>query len=162
MSARYDNRGETPTITRRRHVLACARCRARRVKCDRAQPACSNCVKAGASCQPAQQQSTSSQSTAPPRSSYRDTSERGRLSKLEEGAIRLPREFSDSPSQEPSLPPSPVNTGDGRHIESQGKLLPAQGSSYFSPLSWAAVTEEVRIVATSETCIADRTLRSQT
>jgi hypothetical protein len=149
MSARYDNRGETPTITRRRHVLACARCRTRRVKCDRAQPACSNCVKAGASCQPAQQQSTSSQSIAPPRSSYRDTSERGRLSKLEEGAIRLPREFSDSPSQEPSLPSSPV------------KLLPAQGSSYFSPLSWAAVAEEVRVVAKSETCIADRTLRSQ-
>lgn len=140
------SRGEQPTITRRRHVLACARCRARRVKCDRAQPACSNCAKAGALCQPAQQSPAPSHTSVPSRSGTRDPSEYTRISKLEEEVARLSREVdSNSPSREASLSPALVDTGDLHSPQSRGKILQGFESGYFSPFSWAAVAEEVRL-----------------
>jgi hypothetical protein len=137
------SRGEAPTITRRRHVLACARCRARRVKCDRAQPACSNCTKAGAVCQPAQQSPALSASAGSSRSGRRDVTEYHRISKLEEEVARLSREVdSASPSRETSLTPPPIDsTGASTR---GGKVLSGSESRYFSPSSWAMVAEEVR------------------
>ena len=134
------SRGEAPTITRRRHVLACARCRARRVKCDRAQPACSNCTKAGAMCQPAQQSPALSASTGSSRSGRRDVTEFNRISKLEEEVARLSREVdSTSPSRETT--PSPIDGSDAS--TRGGKVLSGSESRYFSPSSWAMVAEEV-------------------
>lgn len=136
------SRGETPTITRRRSVLACARCRARRVKCDRAQPSCSNCTKAGALCQPAQQQTTSSNPSTSSRGRRKDP-EYGRISKLEEEVARLSREVnSNSPSREASLTPSPIDSGRDMHTV-RGKIMPGVEARYFSPFSWAVVAEEV-------------------
>lgn len=143
MASRYDGRGDAPTITRRRHVLACARCRARRVKCDRAQPTCSNCAKVGALCQPVQQ-STPPHALIPSRTSSREPIEQNRLSKLEEEVARISREVeSKSPSREPSLTPSPVEASESRAHIAQGRLLKGPVTSYLSPFSWAAAAEEV-------------------
>ncbi|KAF2737800.1 hypothetical protein EJ04DRAFT_86987 [Polyplosphaeria fusca] len=144
MAARFEGRSETPTITRRRHVLACARCRARRVKCDRAQPTCSNCVKAGALCQPAQQQLAPSSTSIPSRGGKRDPTDKLRLSKLEEEVARLSKEVdSKSPSREPSLPPSPVETGYAWTKENVGKIATATETRYFGPYSWATFPDEL-------------------
>jgi hypothetical protein len=89
MASRYDGRGDAPTITRRRHVLACARCRARRVKCDRAQPACSNCIKVGALCQPVQQ-TGSSGASATSRPGSREPVERTSSSPFQRGRQQIP------------------------------------------------------------------------
>jgi hypothetical protein len=141
INSTMSSRGDAPTITRRRHVLACARCRARRVKCDRAQPACSNCAKAGALCQPAAQQSTSGSS----HSGSRDV-DYGRLSKLEEEVARLSREVeSASPSREPSLSPIPGDSGDERLYETRGRIITGTSPNYISPFSWALVADEVCI-----------------
>lgn len=140
MASKHDSRADAPTITRRRHVLACARCRARRVRCDRAQPACSNCVKVGALCQPVQQM------PAPPVSSTsrpgsREPADVSRLSKLEEEVARLSREVdSRSPSRDPSTSPSPIESTENRPHVSQGRILRGR---YFSPYSWVAAASEV-------------------
>ncbi|KAF2113072.1 fungal-specific transcription factor domain-containing protein [Lophiotrema nucula] len=150
MASRYDGRGETPTITRRRHVLACARCRARRVKCDRAQPACSNCSKAGALCQPAQQQQLAPPSTSgSSRTGKRDPGDRLRLSKLEEEVARLSRGLdSKSPSREPSVPGSPVDTDAGWPSQNQGMIWYGNQTRYFGPASWASLPDEVADIRT--------------
>ncbi|KAF1996052.1 hypothetical protein P154DRAFT_328190 [Amniculicola lignicola CBS 123094] len=134
---------ETPTITRRRHVLACARCRARRVKCDRAQPACSNCSKAGALCRPAQQQSGPSPTSLSSHSSTRDSHESTRLQKLEETVARLSREVdSNSPSREPSTTPSPEESEDTR-AQTRGQVVHGPTTRYLGPYSWALVSESL-------------------
>lgn len=43
--------GYQSQIHRTRPSLSCARCRYRRVKCDRSKPSCGNCTKAGAKCE---------------------------------------------------------------------------------------------------------------
>lgn len=142
MASRYDGRGDAPTITRRRHVLACARCRARRVKCDRAQPACSNCVKVGALCQPVQQSGPSS-GTAPSRPGSREPVERSRITKLEEEVARLSREVdSKSPSREPSQSPPPESSPHQISANS-GRLVDGRVPGYLSPYSWAVAAGEV-------------------
>lgn len=143
MASKYDGRGDAPTITRRRHVLACARCRARRVKCDRAQPACSNCIKVGALCQPVQQAGPPGGS-APSRPGSREPVERSRLTKLEEEVARLSREVdSKSPSREPSYSPPPVDVGTNRLSANPGKLVDGKAPGYLSPYSWAVAAGEV-------------------
>ncbi|KAF2441171.1 hypothetical protein P171DRAFT_488738 [Karstenula rhodostoma CBS 690.94] len=143
MASRYDGRGDAPTITRRRHVLACARCRARRVKCDRAQPACSNCIKVGALCQPVQQ-TGSSGASATSRPGSREPVERSRLTKLEEEVARLSREVdSKSPSREPSYSPPPIETGTNRLSANSGKLVEGRTPGYLSPYSWAVAAGEM-------------------
>lgn len=143
MAARYDGRGDAPTITRRRHVLACARCRARRVKCDRAQPACSNCVKVGALCQPVQQSSQPG-GTGLSRPGSREPVERNRLTKLEEQVARLSREVdSKSPSREPSYSPPPMDVGLQVLSINPGKLVDGRTPGYLSPYSWAVAAGEV-------------------
>jgi hypothetical protein len=153
MASRYDGRSDAPTITRRRHVLACARCRARRVKCDRGQPACSNCVKVGALCQPVQQ-TVPQHASLPSRPGSREPVDHNRLYKLEEEVARLSREVdSKSPSREPSYSPSPIEATEGQSNVRQAGLIKGQGSTYLSPYSWAAAAEEVG-KSTSETlCI---------
>lgn len=138
-------RVEGPTITRRRNVLACARCRARRVKCDRAQPACSNCSKANALCQPAQQQSSASgTSTKSSGVGRREPGDYARLSHLEQELGHTPREAdSISPSRESSHTPSIDDTGERRGQAPRGNLIHGPEPTYFSPLSWAAIAEEV-------------------
>lgn len=140
-----NTRGEAPPITRRRSVLACARCRARRVKCDRAQPSCSNCAKSGALCQPAQQQHANPGGSASMRPGRREPGDYNRLSKLEEEVARLSREVdSASPSRELSLSPSLEEGGDARPGRvPRGYILPGSEPKYFSPQSWVAAAEEV-------------------
>lgn len=148
MTPKYEARGEAPTITRRRNVLACARCRARRVKCDKGQPACSNCLKAGASCQPASQ-SAPALAPVPPREAKREPIDYSRLSRLEQEVARLSREVeSNSPSREPSIPPSPVNAGDARIHDLRGQLVVGKDCVYFSPLSSVVIAEQVSMLAT--------------
>ncbi|KAF9730618.1 hypothetical protein PMIN04_010229 [Paraphaeosphaeria minitans] len=143
MASRYDGRRDAPTITRRRHVLACARCRARRVKCDRAQPACSNCIKVGALCQPVQQTSSSGASTTS-RPGSREPVERSQLTKLEEEVARLSREVdSRSPSREPSYSPPPIEIGTNRFSANSGKLVDGRTPGYLSPYSWAVAAGEM-------------------
>lgn len=145
MASRYDGRSDAPAITRRRHVLACARCRARRVKCDRAQPACSNCVKVGALCQPVQQNS-SPHAPIPSRPGSREPVDQSRLFKLEEEVARLSREVdSRSPSREPSHSPSPNEASEGHSRVKQGRIVQGRIPTYLSPFSWAAAAEEVSI-----------------
>ncbi|PVH95492.1 hypothetical protein DM02DRAFT_148881 [Periconia macrospinosa] len=144
MASRLDGRSDAPLITRRRHVLACARCRARRVKCDRAQPACSNCVKVGALCQPVQTGGPS-HSTVQSRVGSREPAEQNRLSKLEEQVARLSREVdSRSPSREPSHSPSPPQFPEDHPYIVQGRIIKGgRTSTYISPYSWAAAADEV-------------------
>lgn len=126
----YD-RSEIPTITRRRHVLACARCRTRRVRCDRAQPTCTNCTKAGVVCTPAQP------------SNKRDNNF-SRTIRTDDEGLRGPRDLEGrSPSRDPSSLPSPGDPSEARVREIQGKLLLGEETRYFSPLSWPTVAEEV-------------------
>lgn len=49
---RSQHQSQTPTTRSplRRRPLACVRCRRRKVRCDGAAPACSNCAKAGEEC----------------------------------------------------------------------------------------------------------------
>jgi hypothetical protein len=136
MTSRYEGRGETPAITRRRNVLACARCRARRVKCDRATPSCSNCSKAGTLCQPV---SATPQAPVPPPTGSRDPTEYNRLPKPEGEMAQLSRE----PSGEYSPPPSPEDSSEVRGYETRGKIVSGLETRYISPFSWAAVAEEV-------------------
>lgn len=159
MASRYDGRSDAPTITRRRHVLACARCRARRVKCDRAQPACSNCLKVGALCQPVQQ-SSSQHASLPSRPGSGEPADRNRLYKLEEEVARLSREVeTKSPSREPSQSPPPVDVIEGPLSVRQTGTVKGRGSTYLSPFSWAAAAEEVsksamtRATACSSCCL---------
>ncbi|CAI6341917.1 unnamed protein product [Periconia digitata] len=144
MASRLDGRSDTPVITRRRAIMACQRCRARRVKCDRAQPACSNCVKVGALCQPTQN-SGRSNSSEQSRVGSREPVEQNRLSKLEEQVARLSREVdSRSPSREPSLSPPPPQYAEDHPYLVQGKIVKGgRASAYISPYSWAAAAEEV-------------------
>lgn len=144
MASRVDGRSDAPLITRRRHVLACARCRARRVKCDRAQPACSNCVKVGALCQPVQN-NVPLHSTEHSRVGSREPVEQNRLSKLEEQVARLSREVdSRSPSREPSHSPPPTQYPEDYSYVVQGRIVKGvRVSTYISPYSWAAAAEEV-------------------
>ena len=143
MASRYDGRSDAPTITRRRHVLACARCRARRVKCDRGQPSCSNCVKVGALCQPVQQ-SASQHAPLSSRPGSGEPVDHNRLYKLEEQVARLSREAdSKSPSREPSHSPSPIDPVEGVFSVRQTGTVKGGGSTYLSPFSWAAAAEEV-------------------
>jgi hypothetical protein len=143
MASRYDGRSDAPTITRRRHVLACARCRARRVKCDRAQPACSNCVKVGALCQPVQQ-SASQHTALPSRSGSGEPVDHSRLYKLEEEVARLSREVeTKSPSRDPSQSPPPLDHFEGPLSVRQTGTVKGGGSTYLSPFSWAAAADEV-------------------
>lgn len=143
MASRYDGRSDAPTITRRRHVLACARCRARRVKCDRGQPACSNCVKVGALCQ-AVQQPNPQHASLPSRPGSREPVDHNRLYKLEEEVARLSREVdSKSPSREPSHSPSPIEATEGQSSVRHAGTVKGRGSTYLSPYSWAAAAEEV-------------------
>ncbi|KAF2176568.1 hypothetical protein K469DRAFT_399947 [Zopfia rhizophila CBS 207.26] len=144
MASKYDGRGETPMITRRRHVLACARCRARRVKCDRAQPVCSNCSKASAVCQPAQQRSGSPSTSVPHRPIKREAADNIRLSKLEEEVTRLSHEVdSHSPAEDLSLPSSPVETSSSSANVLRGVVISTPQPRYFSPYSWVVVSEEL-------------------
>jgi len=136
MTSRYEVRGEAPAITRRRNVLACARCRARRVKCDRATPSCSNCSKAGTLCQPV---SATPQTPVPPPAGSRDPTDHNRLSKPDGETARLSRE----PSREYSLPPSPEESSELRGHENRGKIVSGLETRYISPFSWAAVADEV-------------------
>lgn len=143
MASRYDGRNDAPTITRRRHVLACARCRARRVKCDRGQPACSNCVKVGALCQPVQQ-SPAQHPALPSRPGSGEPVDHSRLHKLEEQVARLSREVdSRSPSREPSYSPPPHQDADAHLPIRQAGIVKGAGSTYLSPYSWAAAAKEV-------------------
>jgi len=143
MASRYDGRSDAPTITRRRHVLACARCRARRVKCDRGQPACFNCVKVGALCQPVQQ-SASQHAPLPSRPGSGEPVDHTRLYKLEEEVARLSREVeSKSPSREPSQSPPPISPIESPFSVRQAGAVKGGGSTYLSPFSWAAAAEEV-------------------
>ncbi|ORY12068.1 hypothetical protein BCR34DRAFT_307324 [Clohesyomyces aquaticus] len=143
MASKYESRGETPTITRRRHVLACARCRARRVKCDRAQPTCSNCFKSGALCQPAQQQGLSRQDSVPPRSEKSKSSDCSRLLKLEEEVARLSKEV-DSSAGDFSQEGSTVDADESWSFDAPGNLIFGPNTRYFSPSSWVSVAPEPR------------------
>ncbi|KAF2750005.1 hypothetical protein M011DRAFT_285979 [Sporormia fimetaria CBS 119925] len=137
------SRPDAPTITRRRSVLACARCRARRVKCDRAQPACTNCTKVGALCQSVQQQHSPS-GQRPGRGDSKDPVDYTRLSKLEQEVARLSREVnSASPSREPSRTPSIDDAVDPKEPCLRGILRAEPHPAYFSSSSWASVAEEL-------------------
>ncbi|PSN65346.1 hypothetical protein BS50DRAFT_589758 [Corynespora cassiicola Philippines] len=160
MASNYDPHGDAPTITRRRNVLACARCRVRRVKCDRAQPACSNCTKAGALCQPAQQ-------TTPPHAALphrtRESTNRNRIFRLEEQVARLSREVdSASPSRESSLDRSLIDSNEPTGPERMGTILKGREKGYLSPFSWAIATGEVLIQAQPSIFPANRILSSPT
>ncbi|KAF2281062.1 uncharacterized protein EI97DRAFT_19444 [Westerdykella ornata] len=134
------SRLDAPTITRRRSVLACARCRARRVKCDRAQPTCSNCKKAGALCQPAQQRYSPSVTS---RAGTDKSEDYTRLSRLEEKVARLSREVdSTSPSRAQSRTSS-LEKEDFRAEALRGNIISGPKPIYFSPISWGTFAEEL-------------------
>jgi hypothetical protein len=68
------------------------------------------------------------------------------LSKLEQEVARLSREVeSSSPSREASITPSPDDSSEIRH-DTRGKIISAPEAQYFSPFSWAAVPEDVRVI----------------
>ena len=87
--------GKKRTI-RPRPTHSCALCRARRIKCDRQKPSCSNCTKTRVPCVPADNShlppcKTASQNT--PRSKRSDdTNTKSRLDRLEEVLQRLTKE----------------------------------------------------------------------
>lgn len=128
----------TPTITRRRSVLACSRCRARRVKCDRAHPACSNCVKTGSLCKPAHVGSLA------PSPVLTGSSSESRIFLLEREISRLSREINSvTPSRESSRTPSPKSFDDDYGSRNRGLLFQSLNPHYFSPVSWIPASEQV-------------------
>ena len=162
-------------VTRRRPTLACARCRARRVKCDRAQPSCSNCVKASVACvqvdpfSAVPRRLTAQQHVRRTwRQGLADSS--ARLQNLEQLVERLAREIQRQPQgqlanygeenddnhaartrSESAQRPSSAGSldGDGNDAlaeELRGMVVSSPRSRYFSPFSWAAISEQVRFL----------------
>ncbi|KAF2811313.1 uncharacterized protein BDZ99DRAFT_518599 [Mytilinidion resinicola] len=138
-------------ITRRRPTYTCIRCRARRVKCNRAQPACSNCVKANVQCIPPNQPTSMLRPSCFPqqaRRTRRQEDSRARLQRLEEMVERLSAEVErhssgtqgdageDDRGQDQVLA-SPIAG------ELRGMVVPGPRSRYFSPFSWVSVSEEI-------------------
>jgi len=146
MSAHFfsrDDGARTTPITRRRPTLACHRCRTRRVKCDRKVPVCGNCAKGGHACF---QAANSTSSTAPPHlvpGFKRESVERDRLSKLEEEVERLSREVNSHSPGAISQEDSPIDSTEPSAKALQGMVVSMPQTGYFSPFSWAAVTDEV-------------------
>jgi len=83
-------------MSRPRPTHSCALCRARRIKCDRQKPSCSNCTKSQVSCVPADNSHLPPRRTAvqnAPRSKRSDeTNIKSRLNRLEDVLQRLTEE----------------------------------------------------------------------
>jgi hypothetical protein len=140
MAARTDG----PVITRRRSVLACARCRARRVKCDRAQPSCSNCFKTGALCLPGRRQESPSSMSVSSNFGQREQAEYGQLPNLEQKMAGLSQDADGtSPSRGRAHTPTLDEESNRRAQTFRGSMFSGPNSRYFGPFSWAAVAEEV-------------------
>jgi len=156
-------------VTRRRPTLACAQCRARRVKCDRAQPSCSNCIKASVACVQVDRRPSVQQHV---RRTWRQgpVDSSARLQNLEQLVERLAREIQRQPKgqlanyseendgnhaartrSESAQRPSSAGSfnGDGNDAlaeELRGMVVSSPRSRYFSPFSWAAISEQVRFL----------------
>ncbi|KAF2205672.1 hypothetical protein GQ43DRAFT_436806 [Delitschia confertaspora ATCC 74209] len=146
-STYYTNRDDAPRvppITRRRPTLACLRCRTRRVKCDRAFPACGNCSKSGHECiQAMNSTTTKSHSCRSASFNQESVDNHSRISKLEEEVERLTREVNSHSPRGSSPNCSPVVSAAPSEKELQGMVVSMPQSRYFSPYSWAAVSEEL-------------------
>ena len=133
-----------PRITRRRPIRSCARCRARRVQCDRSHP-CANCAKANVPCY---QDSRSVIGSRP----IERVDTRIRLQNLERVVQQLV-EQRQSNSVELSIPSAAVDKAleEGSSRSKGGMVLPTgPGIAYFGPVSWAAMAGEVSLLVAQE------------
>ena len=106
--------GEKRTI-RPRPTHSCALCRARRIKCDRQKPSCSNCTKSQVSCVPADNshlppRKTASQNTLRSKRSD-DINTKSRLDRLEEVLQRLTKEVEHQTPAKENTTQSPNGNG---------------------------------------------------
>ncbi|OCL11994.1 hypothetical protein AOQ84DRAFT_437308 [Glonium stellatum] len=162
----------TKSITRRRPKNTCVGCRARRIKCDRARPSCSNCMKSRLACiqpdlpdAPIDIPSAQNQEQNSDQQHLADSI--ARLRNLEKLVERLAEEVKHDPSARSSGPSKHKNSthvpeterGDTQRSDStefsdhgsndtsavrlHGMVVSGPRFEYLSPFSWVTVSKQI-------------------